>query len=353
MKAEAENPARVRLQRVLAAHGIAARRACEDLILAGRVSVNGVATRTLPVFVDPASDHIVVDGRGLPKARAARAPRHAQGSGHSPSLAADVGRSVYVMLHKPAKVLSTTRDDGGRKTVLDLVQHPAAGRLFPVGRLDFHASGLVLLTNDGDLANRLTHARYGVEKTYLAHVRGVLDAAFVADVERGINLKQRRAAIESRASEGPARRGGRSPGAIAIGLARVHEDKTVLEVRLVDTGPRSVPDMLAEAGLHVMKLARVGIGPLALRGVGVGRWRELEAGEVRALRSAAMGAGGGAGIGPRSSGPLLPPPAGAARGRGRPASKPGRPASQQHYRAGGPRRAERRPVRNAGPGPRS
>lgn len=288
------------MQRVLAAAGVAARRVCEQMILDGRVQVNGEVVRTLPVFIDPSQDHVVVDGRGLPRAK--KGTHASQGN----SLAGELGRPVYIMLHKPAKVLSTTRDDGGRRTVMDLVQHPAAARLFPVGRLDFHGSGLALLTNDGDLANRLTHPRFGVEKIYLAHVKGLLDEAFVADVERGLNAKQVRAAHEmaelgAEASFGPRRvvaRAARRPGSIRVALSRTHEDKTVLEVRLVDAGPRSVPDMLAEAGLRVVKLARVGIGPLALRGVGLGRWRELENAEVKALRMACglvaqTGTGGG------------------------------------------------------------
>lgn len=278
---------KVRLQRVLAAAGVAARRVCEEMITQGRVEVNGTVVRTLPVFVDPAVDHVVVDGRGLPRSK----PR---GRGSHAGLAGELSGSTYIMLHKPARVLSTTRDDGGRRTVMDMVQHPAAARLFPVGRLDFHCSGLVLLTNDGEMANRLTHPRHAIEKIYLAHVKGVLDAAFVADVERGMNSKQQRAAHERAAEEtpsgwGPRRtmaRSVRKPGHIAVSLSRSHEDKTVLEVRLVDTGPRSVPDMLSEAGLRVVKLARVGIGPLALRGVGLGRWRELDTAEVKALRQA-------------------------------------------------------------------
>ena len=330
-----ESASKVRLQRVLAAAGVAARRVCEQMILDGRVQVNGEVVRTLPVFVDPAQDHVVVDGRGLPRAKK---PTHAS-QGHS--LAGALGKPVYIMLHKPAKVLSSTRDEGGRRTVMDLVQHPAAARLFPVGRLDFHGSGLVLLTNDGDLANRLTHPRFGVEKIYLAHVKGVLDEAFVADVERGLNAKQLRASHElaeaaADVSFGPRRvmaRAARRPGSIRVALSRTHEDKTVLEVRLVDAGPRSVPDMLAEAGLRVVKLSRVGIGPLALRGVGVGRWRELENAEVKALRIACgLVAQTGAG-GVTASGTTITPPVHA---------KPdGRGSQQSHVNS--PKRPDRRP----------
>lgn len=335
-----ESATRVRLQRVLAAAGVAARRVCEQMILDGRVQVNGEVVRTLPVFVDPSQDHVVVDGRGLPRAKK---PTHAS-QGHS--LAGALGRPVYIMLHKPAKVLSSTRDEGGRRTVMDLVQHPAAARLFPVGRLDFHGSGLVLLTNDGDLANRLTHPRFGIEKIYLAHVKGVLDEAFVADVERGLNAKQLRASHEmaeaaAEVSFGPRRvmaRAARRPGSIRVALSRTHEDKTVLEVRLVDAGPRSVPDMLAEAGLRVVKLSRVGIGPLALRGVGAGRWRELENAEVKALRMACglvaqTGTGGAS-----ASGPAPPSPAQA---------KPDGGRSQQPHGYTPARRDRRPPARSA------
>src|SRR5690606_13551855 len=151
-----------RLQRVMADAGVASRRACEELIARGAVEVNGEVVTELPIFVDPREDRILVEGRPLPK----------RGGGD---------RNIYIMLNKPERTLTTVTDErefggegGGRRTVMDLVDHPARARLFPVGRLDYATRGLVLLTNDGELANKLTHPRYGVHKTYEAVVKGVL-----------------------------------------------------------------------------------------------------------------------------------------------------------------------------------
>jgi 16S rRNA U516 pseudouridylate synthase RsuA-like enzyme len=148
-----------RLQKVLAAAGIASRRACEQLIEEGSVKVNGQVVRSLPAWVNPREDHIEVDGRPI--------ARHRKAVG-------GVGKEgfVYVALHKPREVISTTSDDLGRLSVTDLVELPplnageATPRLYPVGRLDAEATGLILLTNDGDLAHRLTHPSYEVPKEY-------------------------------------------------------------------------------------------------------------------------------------------------------------------------------------------
>ncbi len=165
-----EQPQRIRLQRVLADAGVAARRVCEEMIEAGRVSVNGEVVRTLPVFVDPDRDRIMFDGVGV----------------SAPS------RHVYLMVHKPERTLVTTSDDPqfDRATIMELVDHPDKARLHPVGRLEWNASGLVLLTNDGELTNRLTHPSYGIRKTYQAVLKGELDDAAIADVK----LKLRKSA---------------------------------------------------------------------------------------------------------------------------------------------------------------
>jgi len=152
----------VRLQRLMADAGVAARRTCEAFITQGKVEVNGKLTMKLPIFVDPRHDKITVSGKLLAIARDGR--KRVGGAGPV--------KPVYVMLHKPARVMTTTSDDGGRTTVMELIQIPGNPRIFPVGRLDFHASGMVLLTNDGDLANRLTHARYNVPRTYQLTLKG-------------------------------------------------------------------------------------------------------------------------------------------------------------------------------------
>jgi pseudouridine synthase len=256
-RGEAGDGERVRLQRVMADAGVAARRACEVMIEEGRVEVNGRRVRTLPVFVDPRRDRIAVDGRPL------RPPE----------------RPVYIVLNKPPRTLSTARDEPGaeRRTVLDLVDHPSRARLFPVGRLDYDTVGLILLTNDGEMANRLTHPRYGVEKTYHAVVRGALDEEAAARLERGMFLAERRE--------------GRTVGATRashVGLRVKHRDRdrTVLEITLREGQNRQVRRMLAKAGYPVKKLTRIALGPLRLKGLAVGEWRELTAREVGMLRSA-------------------------------------------------------------------
>ncbi len=329
----------MRLQRVLAAAGVAARRVCEEMIEAGRVEVNGTVTRVLPIFVDPARDRITVDGRVLPRAKPERASRPARGhpapatddradgdaagddrnqanaddSGHAhphrprPGSSVTGQRFLYLMVYKPERVLSTTRDEAGRTTVLDLVDHPAmargnaaagetgglGARVYPVGRLDFHTSGLVLLTNDGVLANRLTHPRFSVPKTYAVWARGMLPAEFIADLERGLNIKHKRAVTGEAKREGL---GGRASGggggggeAITLGTPRIEGGKTVVEITLRERGPRSLTEMLGEAGVKVAKVVRTAIGPVSLREVALGQWRELDRREVQALRRAADG----------------------------------------------------------------
>ncbi|MCW5777505.1 MAG: rRNA pseudouridine synthase [Phycisphaeraceae bacterium] len=247
-----------RLQRVLAHAGIASRRACEELIAEGRVRVNGRVVRELPVFVRLGEDTVEVDGTPV----------------KSPE------RHLYILLNKPAKALSAVTDEPGaaRRTVLDFVDHPSGVRLYPVGRLDYHTMGLVLLTNDGELANRLSHPRYGVAKTYHAVVKGRLEEDALARLEQGIYLAERRE--------------GRTVGAtrashVGLRIVKRDRDATVLEVTLREGRNRQVRRMLAAVGCPVKRLERVAMGPLRLKGVARGQWRELTAAEVRSLRRAA------------------------------------------------------------------
>lgn len=258
----AEADGRVRLQRFLADAGVASRRASELLIEEGRVKVNGKAVRELPAFVTPGVDRVQVDGVPIE-----RAERH-----------------IYVMLNKPGRTLSTVEDEPGaaRRTVLDLVKHPSGVRLYPVGRLDYDTRGLVLLTNDGELANRLTHPRFGIEKTYHAVVKGYVEEEALEKLEKGIYLAERRA--------------GRTVGAaraahVGLKLIKRDRDRTVLELTLKEGRNRQVRRMLAAVGSPVKKLERVAMGPLQLKGLAVGEWRELTKVELQALRRAADKAG--------------------------------------------------------------
>lgn len=245
--------------------GVASRRDCEAMIEDGRVEVNGQLVAGLPAWVDPAHDEITVDGRKLPPAQ----------------------KPIYLLLNKPARVLTAARDEPGadRKTVLDLVNHPFRAKLFPVGRLDYETTGLLLLTNDGELTNRLTHPRYGVPKTYRAVVRGQITPEAIAELEGGIVLTDRK--------------DGRTVGAertnpVELTVTRTEGDSTHLEITIREGRNRQVRRMLAAVGFPVKKLERIAMGPLKLKGVARGSWRELTRGEINALRRAAAVAARGA-----------------------------------------------------------
>ncbi|MFN0134296.1 MAG: pseudouridine synthase [Phycisphaerales bacterium] len=261
MSAPQEVKPGVRLQRVMAAAGVGARRACERLIEEGRVTVNGRVVRSLPVFVNPRTDHIVVEGRPIARERV---------------------RRVYVMLNKPARVLGTTSDEPGmeRKTVASLVKHPSASRLVVVGRLPFDATGLVLLTNDGPLVNRLTHPSYGIVRRYVATIRGTLDQPGVSRLERELNKLQR---VHDRRAGKLERQGGQR---VALRLLGGDASKTRLGIEVPEGRTSDIAELLATVGTPTKSLERVAIGPIELTGVARGRWRELERDEVAALRSA-------------------------------------------------------------------
>jgi 23S rRNA pseudouridine2605 synthase len=274
----------VRLQRIMAEAGVASRRECEQMILDGRVEVNGHPVTELPVFVDPRADRISVDGRFLNR------PEGGRGKGRGE-------RYVYVMLNKPDNTLGTTKDDlayekGGRKTVTDLVKHQSGARLYPVGRLDFHATGLVLMTNDGVLADRLTHARYGITKTYRVWVHGRVPEAILEMLRRRVG---KRDAVDAL---------GRSTGGVHIvgddetpnartDARKAPSASTVIEIQVRTGKTEPLEEMLVTAGCRVKRVARMAIGPLRLMGVRPGDWRDLTKDELRSLREAAGLLGGG------------------------------------------------------------
>jgi len=245
---------------VLADAGIASRRSSEELVRLGRVEVNGKLVQELPCFVDPERDRIEVDGKAIPKPE----------------------RHIYILLNKPSRVLSTVMDEPGsdRRTVLDMVDHPSKARLFPVGRLDYDTVGLMLLTNDGELANRLTHPRYGVHKTYRALVKGRLNDDDAKQIEKGIFLAERR--------EGQTQ-GATRTAHVSIKIAKRDRDRTTLEIALREGRNRQVRRLLARVGCPVKKLERISMGPLKLKGLARGEWRELTRTELGALRTAGGG----------------------------------------------------------------
>lgn len=234
-----------RLQKVLASAGVGSRRHCEELILAGRVEVGGEVVTELGTKVDPGREQIRVDGIRLPRP----------------------GR-VYYALNKPAGVVCTSRDPSGRPRAIDLIPGRPE-RLFTVGRLDLFSEGLILLTNDGELANRLTHPRYGVRKTYRVLVAGHPTREVVSSLRRGMHL-----------AEGFA-------SACAVRIKRRDKKSTVLEIVLDEGRNREIRRLLARVGHKVLRLVRIGIGPLRLGNLAAGEYRRLGREEVRALRRAA------------------------------------------------------------------
>lgn len=272
-------PRGVRIQKALAAAGIAARRQAEQLVLAGRVTVNGQVVDTLPAWVDAATDRIEVDGQPLPRRRgeaaaATERPRHA----------------VYIALHKPRRVISTASDPEGRRTVIDLL--PAeilrGRRVYPVGRLDAESTGLILLTNDGQLTQHLTHPSHEVPKRYRVSVRGRLSSDDIETLKKGLYLADKRRLRQVGRRHGAASKAAMSAvRLIGYEKDRARGDRTTLEVTLREGRNREIRRMLARLDMKVRRLQRVAIGPLTLKGLAVGQWRVLTSAEARALRKAA------------------------------------------------------------------
>lgn len=245
----------VRLQKALASAGIDSRRRCEELVAEGAVTVNGQIVTSLPAWVDPEEDDIEVEGRRLPKTE----------------------RKVCVMLNKPRRSVTTSDDPGGRRTVVDMVDHPLVNRLFPIGRLDFDTCGLILLTNDGELANRLAHPRYGVEKTYRVKVKGSVEHSTVDAMSKGLYLSDRR---DGRTI------GGRRTLPVDVQLITRDREKTTLDITLKEGRNREVRRIFAQLGHPVIRLERIRLGPVRLKGLRRGDWRELTRDELAALRKA-------------------------------------------------------------------
>ena len=236
-------PAATRLQKIIAQAGLASRRKAEEMIRQGRVRVNGRTVTTLGTLADAHRDVIAVDGRPL----RTRAPMR------------------YLLLHKPAGCVTTAVDDKGRPTVFDLLKHQSV-RLFPVGRLDFNSEGLLLLTNNGALANRLLHPRYGMPRVYLVRVNGTVGDGHLETLRRGVDLADGRTL--------PAQ----------VQVVRRSEKTSWLRMTLREGRTRQIHRMLESCGGYgVRKLQRVGMGPLTLAGLAAGRFRPLEAVEVDRL----------------------------------------------------------------------
>lgn len=233
----------MRLQKYLAHQGIASRRAVERMIAEGRIRLNGSAVTTFGVLIDPASDKLEVDGQAVTA----------------------VPRPRYLLLFKPVGYICSAQDERGRRTVLDLLSG-VKERVYPVGRLDYHTSGLLLLTNDGELTHKLLHPSHEVAKTYLAEVEGVPDRAALDKLKKGVKLAD----------------GLTAPAAVR--LKRRDESGAQLEIVIHEGRNRQVRRMLDAVGHPVRHLRRTKLAFLDLSGLKPGEWRELTQQEVARLR---------------------------------------------------------------------
>ena len=238
-----------RLQKILSAAGVASRRLSEELIAQGRVSVNGKTVTELGTKADPSVDEIKVDGRRIKTEQKRR----------------------YILLNKPRGYITTRSDPQGRPTVMDLMKG-VREYVYPVGRLDYDSEGLLILTNDGDLAARLTHPRHEVDKVYEARVKGVPDEHALDRLARGVTIDGRRTApAKVRASEPFAKGSG---------------EQTIVEMSIHEGRQRQVRQMFDAVGHPVVRLKRVRIGPIEDPDIPPGHWRELTPQEVAKLQRA-------------------------------------------------------------------
>lgn len=235
-----------RLQKFLARSGVASRRKAEELIREGKVTVNGEVVRELGVKVEPGQDRITVAGRVVNPEK----------------------DRIYLMVNKPEGYITGNRDPQGRRTVLALLPD-GFPRVFPVGRLDYNTTGLLLLTNDGELAYTLTHPKFQIKKVYRALVRGVPDEAALTQLRSGIVLE-----------DGPT-----LPAEADI--IKVKAGNAILSLGLREGRKREVRRMCAAIGHPVLELARIAMGPLRLGDLGLGKYRSLTPAELEAVKSMA------------------------------------------------------------------
>jgi pseudouridine synthase len=260
----------IRLQKILSQAGVASRRAAERLIEEGRVSINGITVREMGTKADPTVDEVRVDGRRVKAAE----------------------RMRYILLNKPAGYVTTRSDPQRRPTVIDLLRG-VREYVYPVGRLDYDTEGLLLLTNDGDLAAKLTHPRHAVERTYEARVAGIPEGKALVQLRNGIPLDGRRTLP---ADVQLLTRGRVGPASASAGT-RLRRDKkprhdshrdAVLRLTIREGRNRQVRRMLEAVGHPVRALKRIRIGPLEDRRLALGSWRDLTPAEIQTLKGGIM-----------------------------------------------------------------
>lgn len=232
-----------RLQRILSAHGIASRRASEQLIREGRVKVNGKIVREMGTKADPSRDRIEVDGRllGVPQRR-------------------------YLMLNKPSGFITTVSDERNRRTVMDLID--VRERVYPVGRLDRETEGLLLLTNDGELANRITHPRYEIDKEYQILTELRPSEATMGAIRKGVQVDDQLVVPSE------------------FRILRETAEGIVLKLVIHEGLNRVVRKMMEQHEIDVLRLRRTRVGPISLGPIPIGHWRELKPAEVAGLYAA-------------------------------------------------------------------
>lgn len=270
----------VRLQKALADAGIAARRDCEQLILTGRIQLNGRNVVELPCFINPEKDVVSLDG--VPQDLSASIVRKKGGAAASEVL-------TYVLINKPKGMITTARDPEGRPTVLQMVPKAIRERerLFPVGRLDADSTGLLILTNDGDLAYQLTHPKFGVVKEYRVTTTGLAGEEQLAQLKRGVYLLNPAATGETRAK----RTNLEEVRVLKRFVDRSRGDRTVLSIKLREGQNREIRRLLARVGLKVRDLERVSIGPLRDATLKPGQTKLLGKRDVEKLRAAVLSTG--------------------------------------------------------------
>lgn len=241
IRTEPSDPTRQRLQKVLASAGVDSRRNCEQLILDGNVTVNGIVVDKLPVFVDPKVDVIAIDGKRISRPK-----------------------KVYYLLNKPTHVICTNSDPLGRRRAIDLIDSSA--RIFCVGRLDADTTGAIILTNDSELTNRLTHPRYELPKTYEVRIKGRVDGAGIEKLKKGIWLAE-----------------GRTLPAVIKVLKR-NNAGTTLQVIIRQGLNRQIRRVIARIGYRVKALKRSRIGDISIKGVPLGGYKTLSKGQIEYLK---------------------------------------------------------------------
>ena len=232
----------MRLNKFIARSGICSRRSADLLIQSGKVTVNGIPVQELGILIDEKKDEVTVDGKKV-------------------SLQKDL---IYILLNKPKGYLTTVKDDFQRPTVLDLVGKEK--KVFPVGRLDFNTEGVLLLTNDGELAYRLTHPKFEIEKTYLVFVKGEIDPIILEKFKQGVKLEE---------------------GIVARGEGKIiqaEKKRSVFQLTLREGRKREIKRMCQMVGLKVTNLIRTEFAHLATRGLKTGQWRFLTEREIVQLR---------------------------------------------------------------------